>query len=288
MAATSEPLTTAPLTGGHAEAAFALSTEAGWNQSLADWRLMIEEGEAWGQFAPSGELVASALILPYARKVAWIAMVLTTAAQRRRGLATQNLYRALDRSAMLGVVAGLDATPAGREVYRPLGFRDVFPLQRVAADSVRLESAPAPGAVAIRPLDEADLDAAIGLDAEVFGARRPHILRHLWSDQPGRAHLAEADGRAAGLVLARQGRLALHLGPIYATSVEVAVGLAARALNGVRGPVSVDVPDAQTAFASWLERSGFRPVRPFMRMLRGDLDLGDPGRAFAIAGPELG
>lgn len=284
---TTEPLATAPLTLEHAEAAFRLSTEAGWNQSVADWRLMIAHGEAWGQFTPWGGLVASALILPYAGSVAWVAMVLTTARHRRRGLATRNLHHAIERCAKLGLIAGLDATPAGREVYRPLGFGDVFPLHRLVADVPRPAALAAAGG-SIRPVAEADLDAIIGLDADVFGAPRPHVVRHLHASQPERAFLAEDGGRISAFVLARRGRAALHVGPLCAGDPNIAAALVERALEGVRGPVSIDVPDAQEEFLAWLTDSGFARARPYMRMLRDRSDLGDPARTFAIAGPELG
>lgn len=284
---TTERLATAPLTVEHAEAAFRLSTEAGWNQTIADWRLMIGYGEAWGQVTIPGELVASALILPYAGSVAWIAMVLTTARRRRRGLATQNLRRAIERCEELGLIAGLDATPAGREVYLPLGFRDVFPLQRLVADAPR-PSAPAFADASLRPLREGDLDAVTELDAAVFGAARPHVIRHLHAAEPERAFLAGNDGRIAGFVLARRGRVALHIGPVTAGDPKSAAALVERALRGAPGPVSIDVPDAQEGFLTWLADAGFARARPYMRMLRERSELGEPARAFAIAGPELG
>ena len=101
----------------------ALSSEAGWNQTVPDWHFMLGAGEARGQVTAAGALVASALILPYDDRIAWIGMLLTTESHRRRGLATANLRWAILRCAARGLIAGLDATPAGREVYAPLGFR---------------------------------------------------------------------------------------------------------------------------------------------------------------------
>ncbi len=95
MTAITEPLRTARLSTAQAAAGFALSAEAGWNQTVDDWRLMLAEGEAIGQFTADDELVASALILPYGERIAWIAMVLTTERFRRRGLATRNLNLAM-------------------------------------------------------------------------------------------------------------------------------------------------------------------------------------------------
>ena len=73
-----------------------------------------------------------------------------------------------------------------------------------------------------------------------------------------------------------------------ATRVEIAQALVSRALAAFRGTIIMDVPDHQDRFQAWLSSAGFVPVRPFTRMLRSAHALGEPGRAFAVAGPELG
>lgn len=283
--APTEDLRTVALGANDAEAGYRLSTEAGWNQTVEDWRLMLFEGEGRGQVTPAGELVASALIMPYEKRLAWVAMVLTTEKNRRQGLATRNLRWAIDRCRELGLSAGLDATPDGREVYLPLGFEDVYALHRWRADRVVLPAVP-PSDVAVAPLDGADMAA---LDAVAFGARRDVLLRYLQTNRPDVALVATSDGHSKGFILARSGRGALHLGPLTATSSAVAVALLVHALRHVRGPVSIDVPDHQTAVVRLLEAAGFQPVRPFFRMVRdAKAAMGDPACTFAIAGPELG
>jgi hypothetical protein len=284
MAAT-EPLTTRPLGPDDAAAAFALSTEAGWNQTVADWQFMLEAGEAQGQVTAEGDLVASALILPYGGRIAWIGMVLTTRQHQRRGLATENLRWATLRCTARGLIAGLDATPAGREVYAPLGFADGFGLERLAA---RQPDLPEPAGPVLRPMRARDLAAAIALDAEAFGAERPALLEYLLTSRPGSAWVAETGGMLS-FVLGRAGRATSHLGPLVARDPETATALAARALAQMPPPVSIDVPDGQSAFRARLIAAGFAPVRPFTRMLRNaGPSPGSPALTFAIAGPELG
>jgi GNAT superfamily N-acetyltransferase len=289
VTAPTEELRTAPLAEVNAPAASLLSAEAGWKQTVDDWRLMLEQGEAVGQFSPEGQLVASALLMPYDERIAWIAMVLTTADFRRRGLATRNLRWAIERCRERRLIAGLDATPDGVEVYRPLGFQEVCGLQRL-----RLEQ---PGALrllrrdaAIRSLQATrDLDAIARFDVRVFGAERRQLLIHLIRSEPRRALLAEAGGALAGFVLARPGRVALHIGPLVAQSPNIAVLLLAQALVGASGPVSIDVPDRQSEFREMLQSGGFEPVRGFTRMVQAAPDkLGDMAGCFAIAGPEFG
>jgi len=286
MAAT-EPLTSRALGPDDAAAAFALSTEAGWNQTVADWQFMLEAGEVQGQVTAEGDLVASALILPYGDRIAWIGMVLTTKHHRRRGLATENLRWAIARCAARGLIAGLDATPAGREVYAPLGFADGFGLGRLTAKHPEL---PEPAGHALRPMEIGDLAGATALDAEAFGAGRGELLEYLLTSQPDRAWVAARSDTLAGFVLGRAGRATGHLGPLIAHDPEIATALAARALAQMpSSPVSIDVPDGQSVFRARLIAAGFAPVRPFTRMLRhDDPALGAPGMTFAIAGPELG
>src|SRR5689334_213535 len=119
-----------PLGSEDVQAACRLVAEAGWNQNAADWRIFLELGSAIAVKAPDGRLAATAATLPYPSGFGWISMVLVTSAFRRRGIATRLLERCIHRLRHAGMVPVLDATPAGREVYMPLGFRDGWPIQR--------------------------------------------------------------------------------------------------------------------------------------------------------------
>lgn len=282
-----EGLRTAPLREEHAAAALRLSTEAGWNQTAGDWRLMIARAEAWGRFTHTGELVATALLLPYGERIAWLAMVLVSERHRHQGIGSAMTNHALQRCDELGLAAGLDATPDGRRVYRPHGFESLFDLHRMVCARPRLRVVEVEH-VSIRELGAIDIKRVIDHDAEVFGAPRAEMVRYLHEAAPKRALVAKSAGRLVGFVLARPGRHGLHLGPVSAKRAEIAQALVSRALEGAKGPISIDVPDDQARFQAWLGSIGFLAVRPFTRMVRGTADLGDPSRAFAVAGPELG
>jgi Acetyltransferase (GNAT) domain len=255
---------------------------------------MLAEADAWGQVAPDRTLIASCLIMPYGGRIGWIAMVLTSASHRRQGLATANLRLAIERCAAKGLIAGLDATPAGREVYAPQGFEDALLLRRLVArkPSIPREAARAASIRLFRTAD--DLDRAGGLDAAVFGAGRRRLLTHLRESAPARALLAQSRGRLThgklmGFVLARPGRQSLHIGPLVAEDDGVARALLGHALADGGGPVSIDVPTANESFLAFLAAAGFSPARPFTRMYRGATGLvGDFKRCYAIAGPEFG
>src|ERR1700744_6310791 len=113
-----------------AGAGLVLSTEAHWNQTEADWRFFLSHGVVFG-VRDRTELVASAALLPYSNGNAWISMVLVTAAWRRRGIASRLVDACLSAAAKRGLTTWLDATPAGANVYGPLGFTPTLQLRRL-------------------------------------------------------------------------------------------------------------------------------------------------------------
>jgi len=266
------------------EQAVALNAEAGWNQTAADWRFMLERGEGTG--VSEQALVATSMLLPHGDQFAWIAMILVTAKWQRQGLASALMRRCIDRAAVLGMVPGLDATEAGRKVYLPLGFQDIYALTRWQADNLKI----AVGAnAAVRPMLSGDLSAVADWDAGIFGARRGDLLTHLHNRCPDRAFLLERGGEIQGFVLARDGRLATQIGPLSANNDRDAIALLGAALTGHAGPVFLDAADHHGGLATWLRDSGFTKQRGYVRMLLGSrTPIDDPERVFIIAGPELG
>jgi GNAT superfamily N-acetyltransferase len=280
-----EPLLETGLTPADLDAACALVAEAGWNQNAADWRIFLELGSAFAVKTASGSLAATAATLPYPSGFGWVSMVLVTRASRRRGIATRLLQRCIESLRDAGMVPVLDATPAGREVYKPLGFLDGWPIQRWR----RMRNDALPEAVLVRELQARDWPALLALDAAAFGCDRAPLLARLRSRSRGFACVAEEGGRLQGFLLGREGRIATQLGPIVAQDEASAAALASYAARRLAAPVIVDALQRHGAFARWLAGHGFEAERPYMRMAleRGEL-FGDPARTVAIAGPELG
>src|SRR5688572_17186170 len=108
-----------------------LCRAASWNQLAADWELFLAASPDGCRVATNedGEVVGSAATINYGDSFSWIAMVLVDPSYRRSGIGTRLLMESLK---IVGdQTARLDATPAGREVYVPLGFREEYPLQRM-------------------------------------------------------------------------------------------------------------------------------------------------------------
>lgn len=276
-----------PLAPADLPAAQCLVAECGWNQVEADWAHFVEHGSVLQVPAPDGGVAATAATLPYPPRFGWISMVLVTAGQRRQGLASVLLARCVAQLQAQGLVPVLDATPAGREVYRRLGFLDGWGITRW-----RRKAAP-PGALAlaanVRPMREDDAQQVAALDAAAFGAQRPALLRALAQRSRGFACVAEQGGRIAGFLLGRDGRVATQLGPIVARDAADAEALCAHALAHTAGPLLVDAVDRHAGFAARLREAGFEVERGYTRMALGTAEaFGDAALLFAIAGPELG
>jgi GNAT superfamily N-acetyltransferase len=279
-----------PLAGTDGPVGERLAAEAGWNQNAADWTYLLANGLGWGYEDETAQLGATAMILPYGGEVAWIGMVLVTAPWRKRGIATALLRHCLRESEERGWIPGLDATMAGRKVYLPLGFADIYPLTRFKAEP----AAPVAGydGSGCRPMTEDDLATVTALDEISFGAERRGLLAHLLARAPRCAWVIEKDGGILGFCLGRDGWEADQIGPVIAPDAATATVLCTQALAARAEPtrrVYIDAVDRHAAFADWLRAAGFVRQRGFMRMLKGRNEpIGDPAPIFAIAGPELG
>jgi ribosomal protein S18 acetylase RimI-like enzyme len=289
MAATDAPvLTERALHPSDAEALVPLSTEAGWNQVAADWHFMLEQGAGFGIVDAGGRFVASALTWPVGPKLRWISMVLTANDSRRRGFGTRLLRRCIEDACAGGGTAGLDATELGRPLYPTMGFHELYRLSRWRLERAGAPVTP-PVGFEIRPASTGDLEAIAAFDAARSAMSRRALLGHLLGRAPGVALVAEDEGRVQGFVLGRDGRVATQVGPIVAEHEDVALALLSRACAAVAPPFLIDVPDRHRGMRAWLEAAGAVAPRGFWRMVRGaTAGLDDPGRLFALAGPELG
>ncbi len=262
-----------------------LSAEAGWNQIADDWRFMLGSGAAFGFADDSDRLVASGLTVEFA-DYAWISMILVTQAWRRQGLATRLMERCIDALDRKRLMPALDASPAGREVYRRIGFRDTAASTRLGGD---LSNATPPAGSELAALTPADLAAVAAYDKVSSGTDRTLLLGHLLQRLPPAAFVARRQGAVGGFVMARPGRMSAQIGPLVAEDDATALALLAAAGRAIGGPVCLDLFDQRQSLRAWLDGRGFRPLTRFFRMVRGPATIApEDHKTYVIAGPELG
>jgi GNAT superfamily N-acetyltransferase len=279
----------APLRPSEIADAQVLVAEAGWNQTAADWQAFLDYGKVQAIRA-QGRVVATAATLPYGA-FGWISMVLVTAAFRRQGLAARLMRGAIDDLVDAGLVPVLDATPAGREVYRKLGFADAWGFARLARSGSMPPAAMDPPAdgISVGPITDADWSGLCAYDTAAFGADRSRLLGRLRGRLPPADLVARCGGRLVGFLLGRDGRTASQLGPLIADDAVAARALLARTLAATAGPIFIDLADSKTETRAWLEARGFAAARPLTRMVHQRRAAFDDGtRTFAVVGPEFG
>ena len=281
----SHPMATA-MEAADLDRAGALVVEAGWNQVRADWEIFLALGQALKVNGAGGSLDATAATLPYAGGFGWISMVLVTQSRRRQGLATALLARCIADLRAKGLVSGLDATPAGRAVYRQRGFADGCPISRW----VRTAAAAVPTDTAhVRTLQPQDQDAVAALDTAAFGCPRGELLARLAARSADFACVSPSGGSPRGFLLGRNGRNATQLGPVVAHDEVTAVALLDHAIARQPGSLLIDLLDRHRHVAQALTLRGFVIQRTYTRMtLDRARPFGDERLMVAIAGPELG
>jgi GNAT superfamily N-acetyltransferase len=269
-------------------AGLSLCRFAGWNQIERDWQLFLKINPDGCLVAVDeiGRVVGTVTTVPYQHYFTWIGMVLVHPEMQRKGIGTQLLREAL-RFSDDTETAKLDATPAGREVYLKLDFKDEYQISRMYIGEHSKKSLPESYA---RPIQTKDLSGILKMDREVFGADRRLLLKSNMEGAPQYAFVVEKQGEIMGYCFGRPGYNFNHLGPVIADDPEIAMHLLSAALQKGDGkPTVLDILDHTPEWTRFVSSLGFVVLRPLMRMYRGsNSSPGMPEKQFSILGPEFG
>jgi GNAT superfamily N-acetyltransferase len=261
----------------------------GWNQTLDDWRRFLSmEPEGCFLAEMDGVPAGTVTTLRYSSQLAWVGMVLVHPDHRRRGIGRALLNHGIEWLQEHGVrCIKLDATPAGKQVYEGMGFKDEWTLTRWEHAGLTLMQ---PLNASLRLWRTSDAQFVGLLDAAAFGVSRQTLLEKLASQSRRAFVLETALGPAAGYGFIRPGAQAAYLGPIVAISAQAGLQLVEALLAGSAGEkVFWDIPDANTAAVVWACEHGFARQRMLTRMHLGrNSALSKAVQQFALAGPEVG
>jgi hypothetical protein len=90
------------------------------------------------------------------------------------------------------------------------------------------------------------------------------------------------------MAIVRDGRIARHIGPLFADTAAHALALVRDIAASESGPILIDAISSQTAFLDGLTSTGWTIERPFQRMRFGRAMTQAGELPFAVAGPEFG
>ena len=262
-------------------------TLAGWNQVEGDWQRFLALSPR-GCFVAEigGEPAGTVVTVTFDGVCGWVAMVLVPPERRRQGIGTAMLRHGIAHLQSTGVdTIKLDATPMGRQVYVPLGFRDEYGLER------REGVGKACRWTSVREMRDTDLADVFAFDTPRFGVCREDLLRYLYRDSGGLCGVYRGEGSAVqGFVMVRPGSNAFQIGPLAAVHERAGRSLFCWALDRLAGePVFFDVPLENPHGTGLAEEFGFSVQRGFTRMFLGkDPYGGSPRQVYATSGPEKG
>jgi len=283
-----------------------LSRASGWNQTLADWQVLLSLGLGLFRVAVlDGRVEASGGAVRYGDALAWICMILVDPERRGHGLGTRIFDEVLARCegevrAGRLLCVGLDATPAGRGIYAQRGFVDGGQLVRMRAEPAAAERKERKGSglelcpvrestiqdltPAVRPLAAEHLGGVLARDRDVFGADRSLVLRWALESAPDLTWATPGGSYCFG----RHGDHSDHVGPVVAEDREEALALVRACLSLPRQrPLILDAR-VDPRWLAELRALGFREQRPFTRMYLGETrPTSQAGRELAVFGPEF-
>ena len=256
-------------------AAFELSSEAGWNQTEADWRLLLALArKSCFVIEADRQVVATTTLVCYERKLAWIGMVLTKREYRRRGMARRLLAEAMTQADQMGIeTTKLDATDQGRPLYEELGFRAEQKIERWSRPGGTVVQIPAGVRAQETTLRE--------LDLTPFGADRS-LLLDLLSERNTPTRVSRS------FLFARPGRVTAYLGPCVSETPGAARSLIKQCLQSTTCGWSWDLFPRNQDAVDLARNFGFAPQRQLTRMFRGKPLQQNEKAMYAIAGFELG
>lgn len=263
------------LTAEDVPAAVQLSTEAGWNQTADDWRMLISLApESCLGIEVAGELASTTALLCYGQKLAWIGMVLTRERFRGRGLARRLLSHALELADQRKIESvKLDATDQGKPLYEKSGFRFEQPVERwsrmMKDKTSKISSQKDP------------TSKWIAADGEAFGADRSQLLNKLAERNP-------ALSLSNAFLLTRSGRTTAYLGPCVSADERQARILIERCVQNTNATIAWDILPQNNNAVAIAKSLGFAPRRHLTRMVRGKDLRGKEEFIYAIAGFEFG
>ena len=263
------------LNSGDLASALELSSAAGWNQTVDDWRLLMSLPQAHCfAIEVDGQVVSTTTLVCYGQQLAWIGMVLTNPECRGRGFARRLFAHVLDQAASLGIrTLKLDATEQGRPLYEGFGFRAEQPVERW----VRLG-----GAATYSHKSSSRLNEELRrLDIEAFGADRSPVLDQL-------ANCGDLIAASDAFSFTRAGRVTSYLGPCVASDPYRARALIRESVAASDTSWSWDLLPENAAVVDLARQLGFTRQRLLTRMSRGEVLLRRDDMIYAIAGFELG
>lgn len=262
-----------------------------WNQTITDWAFFLEYFPEYCLVAEAeNQVVGTVTAVEYAKKLAWIGMMIVAEKYRGQGISQRLMADIIDKLRNIPAIK-LDATIPGRQVYQKLDFKDEYVLSRMVSQFLALPEYD-DYEENISVVYQWDLPAMAAYDQQKFGANRMVLFDQLYNNAPYTFYKAIKRGKVTGYIMSRKGSNFNQVGPLVANNFKDAKNLLIAALSEPARQaetIVVDVMCDQPAMVSLLKRIGFEEERKFTRMYyQTNQYPGKPQQVYLAAGPEYG
>lgn len=273
--------------GKNSDHMFLLSQRAGWNQTYEDvkeFALQNPEANLLAIVDTDGvkNSLGTGLVLKVGDNLSWIGMILVHPELRRQGIANSIMERciAIARLNIKTPIVGLDATPAGLNVYKRMGFKESFKIWRCTLQTNSSITIPSNLIIENSP----PIETIVTYLSEVNQKEKLLELKLIQKLYPSGVFLAKNEHGISGFVMTRPGRRKPFIGPLVASSLENVKALLAHSLKywsdkGFKD-VFIDVPEKHFEIESVWNNEGeclsipknskisssIFPLRSFVRM----------------------
>ncbi len=263
--------------------AMSLSAMAGWNQTLDDWQLILqqESGNNWAA-TDQHRLIGTVTAIKYGRAAEWIGMMLVHPEYRNRGIGRRLMETVMSSTSKYYY---LDATALGKLLYVKLGFTVQNHLHRLLYEPLSKKHLVDDSIISIQP---EHFNSILTFDRQMTKINRSKLLRSLFRSAICKGWIVEKDSQIKGFMLSRAGRMHTQLGPLVSETLEVAEALVTASWRYHNQSCIIDVFDQRPAWIDRLKSMGFTENRQFDRMVQGTAVALGLESQWATAGPELG
>ena len=291
--AMTEPAMTEPtvrqLTRNEVDMAVEWAALEGWNPGLHDAEAFwAQDSDGFWGAELDGELVGCASAISYDGAYGfWGFFIVKPEFRGRRigSLIANTTISALRERLAPGAAVGLGGVFDQQAYYASLGFT-------YSHRNLRMEAIAQPVGEPehdLVPLSSVPVDSLARFDTEHFGVARPRFLEKWVSPADGLA-LAAIDGNEVlGAGVIRRAQSGWKVAPLFAHSAEVAESLLnALSAHAAGDPMSVDVPEINSAAMEMADRREMRQVFGCARMYYGTPPDMPWDSIFGITSYELG
>ena len=278
-----------PITLNDAVALMDLAESVGWRwRSIPDQvKMFISTGTLFGHRL-DGRLISSAGIYQYG-SLDSLGVVIVHSDFQRQGLGKSIVKRCLVESEQTGAPVTLVATAQGFPLYTSLGFQTIGQIHRFDCEEPRTSDFVVDKDRNVSPIQESDLSELIRFDQIVFGADRSQLYRILFSNMECGFIVRNPDNSIQGFGLGIRKNNMIVVGPLIASTADIATLLIHKFISFWTGPVRIDVPGEQVPFMTQLTEAGFKETMVSPLMLRNADNLpGQRNQLFGIADPVFG